>query len=76
MSDWYYQVMWLFSGTPDYPDNNTALEMHCTKILYSVVKCLMHTIWTEDNKAQYDAAYCMIQTANLMPSGDDLNRNS
>jgi len=61
--DWCYQTMWLLSGAPEDPENETVMEMHSADALYSTVKCLMHGIWTEDQDAQQDAAHRMIKTA-------------
>jgi len=61
--DWCYQVMWLFSGVPDDPEDETVKEPHGADALYSAVKSLMHAIPTEGEEAQQDAAYRMIQIA-------------
>jgi len=61
--DWCYQVMWLFSGAPDDPEDETVKEKHGADALYSAVKCLMHAIRTEDEEAQQDVAHQMIQIA-------------
>jgi len=53
--------MWLFSGTPEDPEDETVIEMHGADALYSAVKSLMHAIRTEDQNAQQDAAHRMIQ---------------
>jgi len=53
--------MWLFSGTPEEPEDETLLEMHGAKALYSAVKSLMHEIRTADQDAQQDATHLMIQ---------------
>jgi hypothetical protein len=63
LNDWWYQAMWLFSGAPEDPDNESVMEMHGADALYSAVKSLMHAIWTEDQDAQQDAAHQMIQIA-------------
>jgi len=55
--------MWLFSGAPEDPEDETVTEMHRANALYSAVKSLMHAIWTEDQDAQQDAAHWMIQIA-------------
>jgi hypothetical protein len=55
--------MWLFSGAPEDPDNETVMEMHGADALYSAVKSLMHAIWTEVQDTQQDAAHQMIQIA-------------
>jgi len=61
--DWCYQAMWLFSGVPEDPEDETVMEMHGADALYSAVKSLMHAIRTEDQEAQQDAAHRMIQIA-------------
>ena len=61
LDDWCFQTMWLFSGTPEDPEDDTVMEMHGTDALYSAVKSMMHAIWTEDEHAQQDAACRMIQ---------------
>jgi hypothetical protein len=55
--------MWLFSGVPEDPEDETVMEMHSTDELYSAVKSLMHAIRTEDQEAQQDVARRMIQIA-------------
>jgi len=55
--------MWLFSGAPDDPENDTVMEKHGADALYSAVKSLMHAIWIEDEEAEHDAAHRMIQIA-------------
>jgi len=40
--------MWLFSGAPDNPEDETVKEKHGADALYSAVRSLMHAIWTED----------------------------
>jgi len=61
--DWCYQTMWLFSGAPEDPEDETVMEMHGADTLYSAVKSLMHAIRTEDQDTQQDAAHQMIQIA-------------
>ena len=61
--DWCYQTMWLFSGAPEDPEDETVMEMHDADALYSTVKSLMHAILTEDQDAQQDAAHRLIQIA-------------
>jgi len=58
-----YQAMWLFSGAPEDPEDETAMAMHSANALYSAVKSLMHAIRTEDQDTQQDAAHQMIQIA-------------
>jgi len=59
-----YQTMWLFSGGPDNPEDDTVIEKHGADAMYSAVKSLMHAIQTNDKEAQQDAAHGMIQIAN------------
>jgi len=61
--DWYYQAMWLFSDTPEDPEDETVMEMDSADALYSAVKSLMHAIRTENQDAQQDAAHRMNQIA-------------
>jgi len=61
--DWCYQAMWLFSGAPDDPEDETVKEKHGADTLYSAVKGFMHAIRTQDEEAQQDAAHRMIQIA-------------
>ena len=58
--DWCFQTIWLFSGAPEDPEDDTVIEKHGAKSLYSAVKSLMHAIRTEDQDAQQDAAHQMI----------------
>jgi len=60
---WCYQIIWLFPGAPWNSEDDTVIEKHGTKALYSRVKSAMHAIQTEDNKAQRDAAHSMIHIA-------------
>jgi len=61
--DWCFQMMWLFSGVPEDPENDTVMKKHGAEALYSVMKSLMHAIRTKDEEAQQDAAHRMIQMA-------------
>jgi len=61
--DWCYQAMWLFSGAPEDPEDETVMEKHSADALYSAVKSLMHAIRAEDEEAQQDAALRLIQIA-------------
>jgi len=61
--DWCYQAMWLFSGAPEDPEDETVMEMLSANALYSAVKSSMHAIRTEDQDAQQDAVHRMIQIA-------------
>jgi hypothetical protein len=56
-----FQMMWLLSGAPEHPEDETVMEMHCADALYSAVKSLMHAIWTEHAEAQQDASHPMFQ---------------
>jgi hypothetical protein len=56
--------MWLSSGTPEDPANDTVMEQHGADALFSTVKRLMHAIRTEDDEAQQDAMHRMIDIAN------------
>jgi len=60
LSDWCYRMMWLFSGAPEDPADDTLKEKDCAEGLYSAVKSSMHGIRTEDKVAQEDAARRMI----------------
>jgi hypothetical protein len=55
--------MWLLSGAPDDPEDDTVMEKHGDEALYSAVKSLMHTIWTENKDAQQDATHRKIPIA-------------
>jgi len=61
--DWCYQTMWLFSGAPEDPEDETVMDQHGADALYSAVKSLMHAILTEDEEAQQDTVHRMIQIA-------------
>jgi len=61
--DWCYQIMWLFAGASDDPENDTVMKKHGAEALYSTVKSLMHAIWTRNEEAQLNAAHRMIQIA-------------
>jgi len=61
--DWCFQTMWLFSGVPEDPEDDTVMEKHGAEVLYSTVKSLMHAMRTKDEEAQQDAAHRMIQIA-------------
>jgi len=63
LCDWCYQTMSLFLGVPDDPADDTVMEKHGADALYSAVKSLMDAIRTEDEEAEQDAAYQMIQIA-------------
>ena len=55
--------MWLFSGAPEDPEDDTVMGKHSADVLYPAVKSLMHAIQTEDEDAQQNAAHQMIQIA-------------
>jgi N12 class adenine-specific DNA methylase len=55
-----FQMMWLFSGTPEDPEDETVIEMLSTKAVNLAVRSLMYTIHTEDHHTQQDAAHRMI----------------
>jgi len=61
--DWCYQTMWLFSGVPEDPEDETVMDQHGADAFCSAVKILMHAIRTEDEEAQQDTAHRMIQIA-------------
>jgi hypothetical protein len=63
LCDWCYQAMWLFSGAPEDPVDKTVMEMHGTDALYSTEKSWLHSIRTDEQDAQQDAAHRMIQIA-------------
>jgi hypothetical protein len=44
--DWCFQAMWLFSGSPEDPVDDTVMEMHSADALYSAVKSLMDAVRT------------------------------
>ena len=61
--DWCYRTMWLFSGAPEDPEDETVMEIHGADALYSALKSSMHAFSTEDQDAQQDAALRIIQIA-------------
>jgi len=63
LSDWYSQLMWLFSGAPDNPQDETLVGKHSAELLYSAVRSLMNAIRTEDQDAQQNAAHWTIQVS-------------
>jgi len=48
LSDWCYQMMWLFSGVPEDPEDDAVMERHGADALYSTVKSGMHAVRTRD----------------------------
>ena len=61
--DWCFQMMWLFSGGPEDPEDDTVMEKHGAEALNSAVNSLMYAIRTEDEEAQQDVAQRMIRIA-------------
>jgi len=61
--DWCHQAMWLFSGAPEDPEDETVMEKHGADGLYSTVKSSMHAIRTEGKNAPHEAAHRTIQIA-------------
>jgi len=55
--------MWLISGAPEDPEDETVMEKHGADALYCAVKSFMHAMRTEDQDTQQDAAHRMIQIA-------------
>ena len=49
------------SGGPEDSEDNSVIEKHGAEAFDSAVKRLMHAIQTNDEEAQQDAAYRMIQ---------------
>jgi len=54
-----FLMMWLCSGAPDDPEDDTVMAKPGAEALYSTVKSLMHPIRTEDEDVQQDAAHRM-----------------
>jgi hypothetical protein len=48
---WCYQVMWLLSGVPKDPEDETVMEMNGADALDITVKSLIHAAQTEDQDA-------------------------
>ena len=61
--DWCYQVMWLFSGAPEDPEEGTMKDKQGADGLYSTGESLIHAIRTEDEEAQQHVAHQKIQIA-------------
>jgi len=61
--DWWHWTLWLLSGVPEDPEDDTVMEQHGADARNSAVMSLMHGIGTEDQEAQHDAAHRMIQIA-------------
>jgi len=52
--------MWLYSMSPNEPEDKTVINNHSAKGLESVVKSLERAIWTADNKVRGDMMCQMI----------------
>jgi len=55
-------MIWLLSGGPEDPVNDTVIEQHGAEAVHSALKSLMHAIRPDDNVAQQDAAHQMKKT--------------
>jgi hypothetical protein len=53
--------MWLISGAPEDPEDDTVIDKDSEDILNNVVKRIMHAIQTDDEEAQQHAVHQMIQ---------------
>jgi hypothetical protein len=49
--------MWLLSGAPEDPEDDTVMDQHGADALFSAVKSLMHLIRSKDEEAQQNAAH-------------------
>jgi len=49
--DLCHQMMWLFSGAREHPEDNTAMEKHSAQAMDPTVKSLMHAISTHDEES-------------------------
>jgi hypothetical protein len=65
LHDWCFQTMWLSSGVPQHPEDETVMEMQGAEALYPSVESVMYAIQTEDHDARHGAAHWMIHNANL-----------
>jgi len=63
LCDYCFQTMWLISGAPEDPDDDSEMETHSAEALYSAMKSWMHAIRTKDAEAQQEVAHRMIQNA-------------
>jgi len=63
--DWCYQIIQLFWLTPDNREDVTVYENRFAKVLYSMVKHLVHGIRTGNDKSQLDTANWIIRYGNL-----------
>jgi hypothetical protein len=61
--DSYSEAVWLSSGAPEDPEDETVMEIHGADALYTAVKSLMHTIVTEYLDTQHDAEHRIIKIA-------------
>jgi hypothetical protein len=59
--NWCFQMMWLFSGAHENPEDETVKEKHGAEALCSAVKSMMHAIQTKDKEVQQHAVHWMIQ---------------
>jgi len=48
--NWCFRMMWLFSGAPEDPEDDTKMEKHGAEALDSAVKSLMHAIRSKRKK--------------------------
>jgi len=65
LHDWCYQMMWLFSGATEDPQDDTVAEKHGTEAFDSTVNCSMHAMCNKDNGVEQEAAQWIIQLAKL-----------
>jgi chorismate mutase len=49
------------SGAPEDPEDDTVMERDSADALYSAIKSVMHAIWTQNEEAQQNMAYRVIQ---------------
>ena len=60
--EWCYQTIWLFSGPPEHPEDDSLMEKHgANRQLYPALMSVMHAIQMKDEEAGQDAAHRMIQ---------------
>jgi len=65
VSDWGYRTMWLCSGAPGDPEDDTGIEKHDAEVLHSAVRSVMHAIQTEDEQTPHDMAHYRFPNAKL-----------
>jgi len=63
VDDRCYQKMWLCSGAPEDPEDNTVTEKHSAEAFHSTGTSLMHAVRTGDEEAQRDGAHQLVQIA-------------